>query len=241
MLSSLTVASSIISIITSYIIIDHNLIISLCLLVIFFMTFMLTLVLYLKPKVLVNQGGPSECANDDHQRGESQPETASPDTSSCEQSMPSLQHLPPRQQPQQEQYKELMYMHQQHHQEQQQFQHETLNHLLKPQGHELFFDRDLLEQDFKRQFYLHLWRMKAAKVSFAQSLNLEPDEYLESRNAYKTLLGTPSPTSRSTGDTNAIHHYRQQEGEAKSAQLSVPSHQSINNFRLPHSASLQRF
>ncbi len=84
MLGSLTVASSIISIITSYIIIDHNLIISFCLLVIFFMTFMLTLVLYLKPKVLVNQSSPSEeCANDDHrQRGESQAQTLSHDTSS---------------------------------------------------------------------------------------------------------------------------------------------------------------
>lgn len=107
MLSSLTVASSIISIITSYIIIDHNLIISLCLLVIFFMTFMLTSVLYLKPKVLVNQGGPSECANDDDQRGESQPGTPFPDTSSLEQSMGSLleQHLLPRHQPQQQQYR----------------------------------------------------------------------------------------------------------------------------------------
>lgn len=231
MLSSLTVASSIILIITSYIIIDHNLIISFCLLVIFFMTFMLTLLLYLKAKVLVNQGGPSECANDDHQQGKSQPETDSPDTSSAKQSMGSLLqgHLLPRHQPQQQQYSDHHHYYQ--HYQQQQFQHETLNHLLKPQGHALF-DRDLLEQDFKRQFYVHLWRMKAAKVCLAQSLNLDFDKYLELRKAYKTLLSTPRHTSRSTGDTNAIHHYSQQLREAKSAQLSVASHQSINNFSL---------
>lgn len=64
-MSSITVALSIISIITSYIIIDHNLIISLCLLVIFFMTFMLTLIFYLQPRVSRDTGsGLDECAND---------------------------------------------------------------------------------------------------------------------------------------------------------------------------------
>lgn len=200
MLSSLTVVLSIFSIITSYIIIDHNLIISLCLLVIFFMTFMLSLVLYLKPKVLVNQN-PSECANDDQRAKESGPhlsEESSPD------SMPVLlQQLLP---------------------------HNHLNHLFKPQGQVL--DRDSLEQDLKRQFYLHVWRMKAAKVCLEQSLNMDSDDKLQSRNAYKTLLGTGT-SSRSTIDSNVIHHYSHQQTSSKSTQLLVPSHQSINNLK-PH-------
>ena len=154
---------------------------------------MLTLVLYLKPKVLVNQEA-AECANDDDQGTESPHHSphASPD------STPVL------------------------------LQQHALNHLLKPQGQLL--DRDSLEQDLKRQFYLHLWRMKAAKVCFEQSLKLDSDDDLQSRNAYKTLLGTGS-SSRPTGDTNAIHHYSHQQTGPKSAQLSVPSHQSINNLR----------
>lgn len=188
MLSSLTVALSIISIITSYIIIDHNLIISLCLLVIFCLTFMLTLVLYLKPKVLQN-----ECANDDHLRNESAAAV-----------LPHSQQLPRREQAQ--------------------------DHLLKPQ--EQFHHRESLEQDLKRQFYLHLWRMKAAKVCLEQSLKLDSDDNLESRNAYRTLLGVPA--LRATSHTNAIHHYGP--GTATtSSQLSVPSHQSINNLKHQHS------
>lgn len=50
LLSSLSVVVTIVATVTSYIIIDHNLMVSLFLLVIFFATFMFTLMVYLKPK-----------------------------------------------------------------------------------------------------------------------------------------------------------------------------------------------
>lgn len=178
MLSSLTVALSIISIITSYIIIDHNLIISLCLLVIFFMTFMLTLVLYVKPKVLVDQAlDPSECANDDQQLGQEfpngLPQAPAPNAVSCTALAPvSLFQPSPHQ------------------------QISPNHHLLQPQGQPI--DQQSLEQAHKRQFYLNLWRMKAVKVCLEQSLNLdsskhqEDEDHLQSPNAYKTILSCGS-------------------------------------------------
>lgn len=54
LLTILSVGVTLATLIVSYIIVDRNLMISVCLLVIFFMTFMLILILFVKPKIVAN-------------------------------------------------------------------------------------------------------------------------------------------------------------------------------------------